>query len=322
VAEGVKKEQSSFFHNLAACRLSTALIVREAVSVVLSSQLVDSERVRSCLSQICATQGEFDRFFSEVFDQLDALSGQLLRREHAWQNEQKEAEAALRRRAAQLEAERAAFAAEREQVRGNSESARAALDSTADDQLRQILETVEQERASLRSALEETRERAAELARVAGELNEARRGIEEARASAEAVASRGDGELRQQLAELQRDRENLYHERAALEAELESVRNRAAEMAEALAEQKHEISEERAQWTEELKRLRRVLESLSSQRTQQPFVAEPHPPAVPGAPVAGRTATGSDPVLESVMAQFEMLQRDLARRRQHSFRPG
>ena len=105
-------------------------------------------------------------------------------------------------------------------------------------------------------------------------------------------------------------------ERTALEVELETVRVRAADLAESLAEQKKQMAEERAQWTNELRQMRRLLEK---QADSAGHVSEVNH-AVPAEPRAREhpPSRSSDPVLGSVMAQFESLQKDIAKRRAKS----
>lgn len=139
-----------------------------------------------------------------------------------------------------------------------------------------------------------------------------------------------DPALQAKVVELERERESL-------EQELEEVRTRAAELSKAMGEQKRQMAEERAELTAELRQLRRILDKQASwiaQQSRQPpaFVAGPVEagttlppgslPTVPGqsamagangyavSPVASR-----DPVLGSVMTQFELLRKDLERRR-------
>jgi len=87
-------------------------------------------------------------------------------------------------------------------------------------------------------------------------------------------------------------------------------------------------SQQQAEWGEELKRLRLMMENVSQQIANGEGVADTVP-LVPDAPVPtaelkaveyqaeaeGAADANADPALNSVMAQFEMLQRDLARRR-------
>jgi DNA repair exonuclease SbcCD ATPase subunit len=84
-------------------------------------------------------------------------------------------------------------------------------------------------------------------------------------------------------------------QRTALEAELETLRSRAAEQTEALHEQKRIATRQQAELTGELKRMRSLLEALASQIRGDS-----------SAPAEGTHAT----MLSSVLAQFQMLQRD------------
>jgi len=125
------------------------------------------------------------------------------------------------------------------------------------------------------------------------------------------------------MQEMQQQHGQVEQERRLLESELEAVRNRAVEMAEMLDDQKRQAAEQQNQWTDELKRMRRLMEDMSA-RTVQNAAAAPVAPQpvqqqpVPQQPVAPQSPAPqpqADPALDSVMAQFEMLQRDLARRR-------
>ncbi len=125
----------------------------------------------------------------------------------------------------------------------------------------------------------------------------------------------------------------LEQDRQALEQELEEVRNRAADLAKTVGEQKRQMADERAEWTAELRQLRRILDKQASwiaQQTQQPPAAivnsldSPNPvqqlqgqsSAVNpnGCQTSNQPAT-RDPVLGSVLSQFELLRKDLQRRR-------
>lgn len=144
--------------------------------------------------------------------------------------------------------------------------------------------------------------------------------------------------LQSRVAELEGDRQ-------ALEDELETIRTRAVEMAEVIAEQKRQMAEDQSQWMAELRQLRRLLDKQTKWIKQQselgsgvdsdanpsensastPAVngsaAHALPPAAAGSEsaqpqTASRSRLGHpDPVLGSVMSQFELLQKDVARRR-------
>jgi hypothetical protein len=133
-----------------------------------------------------------------------------------------------------------------------------------------------------------------------------------------------------------------------LEEELENVRTHSVNMQQVIEDQKRQMAEDSAGWTAELRQLRRILDKqatwIAQQRessTQYPADSEPpqaedypagQPPILPirtaqtsNRPIeqpAAMRATGTagqagrhDAVLGSVLSQFEMLQRDVARRR-------
>lgn len=213
--------------------------------------LTDWTGVRDSLTELAASHDHVARFLSDLFDQLDHLWNDLMRRQKAWQAEQEQARQELEARAEHLDQQRAELAVERERLR--EEAGRA---------------------------------------------------------------------MQEEMRRMEQEKTVLEQERVALETELEAVRTRAAEMAESLAQQGRQMAEERAAWSEELKRVRRVLESLVQQQAGQ---AVPQPasaaraaapaPAQPVHAVQAARGPSDDPVLSSVMAQFDMLQKDLARRR-------
>jgi hypothetical protein len=157
--------------------------------------------------------------------------------------------------------------------------------------------------------------------------------------------------------ELQAKMVEMEKDRRALEEELENVRNRAVSMSQTISEQKRQMADEHAQWAAELRQLRRILDKQAtwiSQQTETGFAPRPPsgyagagaPPPGGYPPVAGqppqypqsvqppesehwrRAGNGSaaavashghgDPVLGSVLSQFELLQKDVARRRNQS----
>lgn len=233
----------------------------------LSSELVETDGLRESLAEIFASHEEFEKFFSGVFSELNTLSAELVRCQQAWTSERSRTETELEERAARLEADRAALAAEREQA----------------------WEEISQRR------------------------REAEQGL---------VAASGDESLKRMFEEAEQERTQLNQERSVLESELDMVRNRAAEMSETLAQQQREMAEERQRWSAELKRMRRVLEALSTRQVefQEPSIPSGNtggtaaPADRPSEPAPASPAE-SDPVLGSVMAQFEMLQKDIVRRR-------
>ena len=120
--------------------------------------------------------------------------------------------------------------------------------------------------------------------------------------------------------------ESLKQERQELEGELEMVRARSAELQETVSRQKRELAAQRLEVSEELKELRTLIadqaelfaqhepasfvesadyhELAAEQRSPSSTLVHEEPPAKP-----------HDPVVNSVMAQFARLQRDIAQRR-------
>jgi len=203
------------------------------------------------------------------------------------------------------------------------------------ESLHQWLEEIHAQHQQLLDSQRAAQSQAEQLAGVVGELAAAREAwsaaqdqLREHREQLDDIraafaSAPGDDALKQQISELQekhtelkQHHSQLEQERALLEGELETVRNRAAEMTESVAEQKRSLARQQTQWADELKQMRRLMEGLSRRLSEAPPApapaAEPPPQAAAGAP-ADRSP--DDPVLDSVMAQFQMLQQDLARRR-------
>lgn len=183
--------------------------------------------------------------------------------------------------------------------------------------LRAELGRVQSERDAIEEELRTTRSQTERLAGATMELAEVRAALADAqtRLGGQPACTQSDVDdgVEQQLETLERERETL-------EIELETVRNRAVELAEVAAEEKRRNAEERAEWSSELKQLRRALEQQSSLLLRyQDSVSEHEPAAAAIDERASRLA--SDPVLDSVMAQFEMLQQDLVRRRTSHRKP-
>ena len=110
-----------------------------------------------------------------------------------------------------------------------------------------------------------------------------------------------DSQIAEILEYTRQQQAEWLQQRATLEAELDAMRRRAAEQAEALSEQKRLAGQQQAELAGELKRMRSLLEALGGQVRGGPVVAQrKHKPQ----PV-------DSSVLGSVLAQFEMLQRDI-----------
>jgi chromosome segregation ATPase len=118
----------------------------------------------------------------------------------------------------------------------------------------------------------------------------------------------------------------LRHEKLELESELELVRARSTELQETVSRQKRELEAQRLEVSDELKELRTLI-SAQAELFAQHEPASPGEPAVAQATAAEKQSPPAaasheepsskplDPVVNSVMAQFAKLQRDIAQRR-------
>ena len=152
---------------------------------------------------------------------------------------------------------------------------------------------MQRERADLQGLYAKVESQLSLLSTVAAELAEAR------------AQPTSDPQIADILEHARQQQAEWLQQRAALEAELEAMRRREAEQTEALSEQKRLAGQQQAELAGELKRMRSLLETLGSH--------------VRGEPAATGGEAKSPPddnaVLGSVLAQFEMLQRDIHLRR-------
>lgn len=108
----------------------------------------------------------------------------------------------------------------------------------------------------------------------------------------------------------------LERERIELESELELVRTRATELQETVHQQKRELVDQRAELSSELRLLRELIEQLGDRWTENSGSFSESSLAVPASRAPATTeAPPADPVINSVMAQFARLQKDVAQRR-------
>lgn len=233
-----------------------------------------------------------------------------------------------------LEAQKRHFA---QTIPAGEDAPQAAL-SDFGERLSQLFSQREAEREEIRETREAVREQVAHLAAVASELASAQSAFQtnfqlireeiaknreaSARDASAVSASKDDenGELERKLTDLERQHAALEQDRAVLEKELEGVRNRAADLAESLSEQKRLAVQQQTQGNAELQRMRVLLENLARQESfgRPNREIEPSFPVETAAPPVSKPespAAAADPVLGSVLAQFEMLQQDRARRR-------
>jgi DNA repair exonuclease SbcCD ATPase subunit len=170
-----------------------------------------------------------------------------------------------------------------------------------------------------------------ELIQAREEFRRQREEFEAARAKP--TRTEPDNDLSGELSHAEQECRALREERAVLESELETVRARAAEMTESLDEQKKRTAQQQARWEDEFHWQRRLLEEVAGRLSDHALGAgdmplqsqqEAGPPesvklhTLPQPRPAETPTETDDGVLDSVLAQFQMLQKDVARRRRKS----
>ncbi|MDZ4821388.1 MAG: hypothetical protein SGJ20_20695 [Planctomycetota bacterium] len=195
------------------------------------------------------------------------------------------------------------------------------------DSVHELISQLFDELESSQQQCEASREREQQQAQQLAEVHQT---LITERAQWEALRSQPSAEQTGQILDLER-------ERVQLETELESVRQRCLEMSETITEQKRQLAEERAEWTAEFRQLRKILDKqsqvLSTRLEAGPanggtasLYGNGHPAEATSNGASNRAngenqhavpvgAVEADPVLGSVISQFQMLQRDAARRR-------
>jgi hypothetical protein len=102
-------------------------------------------------------------------------------------------------------------------------------------------------------------------------------------------------------------------ELAAMQKEFQALRCELSRYGDQLSEQKSMSDTRQNQWADDLRQMRSMLENLVRQTTESKRRAEAPAAAKPQSAVAA--AASGDPVLESILAQFEVLQQDRLFRR-------
>jgi chromosome segregation ATPase len=282
--------------------------------------------VFASLSEISAVNSELGDFFGGILDELELLLGDLLRQQKDLQLDRQRMEQELEWRRSEMDRQKADMEALKQGILEavRTEIARAGAGSESiEGHLGELLSSTGEDRQAFRSALDQFQGEMAQLAQAKAELaelgRELKQGFEQlAGAQASAGQSQAWPVMEEQLHRVEKEREELARERAVLETELEALRGRTVEMARTLDQQKHQVVQERSQWGDEIRQLRELVECLSTGRAalrgSVGAVAETAAEGHSGSS-APASAQGRDTVLDSVIAQFELLQKGAARRR-------
>ncbi len=189
--------------------------------------------------------------------------------------------------------------------------------------LKETLEEAARERQSLQDVLVSTGSQAERLTSLAEALDAAQQQFQQQIEQRNEISSDGQSqaaseEVLARLQQLEQERSDMLQGRAMLEAELESVRQRAVDQMTALEQQKRLASEQQNQWSDELRRQRQLLEQVLQRLVELEMLPANPAAALVSAAGAGKADEATDSVLSSVMAQFDVLQKDVARRRKKS----
>jgi chromosome segregation ATPase len=257
------------------------------------------DSVRGALADCSVQAQEFESFLTSQLEALEQRFHRLTERERHLQSDAEST--ILATQAEQSEASRQV-----EQLTGELAQAREKIERL--ERFAAKGNAAESEISILRQELEKAATQSSRMAGMAVELADARAELAELKGRQGASQTQIVSDLERRLREVEQDR-------AALETELDHIRKRAAEANSALAEHKRREVEERAEWSGELKQLRRALEKQSMLLVEQQETGASSTRKT--VPVRGdSTPTISDPVVDSVMEQFESLQRDMIKRRQ------
>ncbi len=291
------------------------------VAIELQEHLGGIESAHEALEGIRSTHDEFTDFFGDVFDQLQDFSLELYARHKCQElgtQQQIESDEFLtcyrddfRRCLEQLQTMHADFQSDQEQSRQSWREIRSEFQQFIND------------RSELQEARNDFRRIATELSAMTVELQHERtdqhelyRGIEGQMAQLAALAAEmhafqatvsrdgTDAQIAAILESTQRQQADWRQQRQTLEDELEAMRRRAVEQTDALNEQKRLTAQQQAELAGEVKRMRSLLETLSNQVRKEPAsLANTKTPPIDSS------------VLGTVLAQFDVLQRDVAYRR-------
>jgi uncharacterized coiled-coil DUF342 family protein len=290
------------------------------VSAELSEPRPNPISVRTSLSDLCGVHNEFAKFVGNAFDELESLSLELFARHKCLelsaqhQTENEATDAACERHFNECLEELRDLKAKVCSVHEETVKMWSEISTTHQQFVR--------EHAELHEICEELGRNSAELLAMRdsveqnrGESRQRQESIEEhlqrlTTALAKSVASAPSGhdeQLFQVLETVRQQQASWQQDREGLEADLKAERQRTAQQSEALAEQRRGAAEQQAVLAGEVKRMRSLIELLLNHMNQ---------------PFGGDTGNGKqtppspeNAALESMLAQFEMLQRDLAQRR-------
>ncbi len=289
------------------------------MSVDLQEPMGNAEFAGKALDEFSKTQDEFTEFFGDVFDQLQGLSLELFARHRCLEvSTRQKADSDERLIGFREEIQR--LIEELQQLHGRLQADQQ-LTQQGWTEIRAGYQQFLDDHADLREIREGFRQIAGEFTGIKEDVQRERKELHELYANVENQLSQvtamttaltevqarltSEAQIADVIEYTKQQQADWLQQRAALEAELDAMRRRAAEQAETLSEQKNLAGQQQAELAGELKRMRSLLETMGSQVRGEP--------AIPGESTKPQADESS--VLGSVLAQFEMLQRDMNLRR-------
>ncbi len=308
---------------------------RQALHDALATTSSQAEELTSVAETLAAAQKQFQQeptsgsqadlsAVAELESRLQTTLEEAGRERQALQDALTSSDSQAQRLASVAEALAAAQEQFQSQAQTSGQADLSAL-GELESRLQATLEEAGCDRQSLQDALASTGSQADRLTSVAEALTAAQeqfqRQIEEREETINTTAAQGTSDkVLARMQELEEERAEMLQGRSVLEAELESVRQRAVDLMTALEYQKSTAAEQQNQLNDELKRQRQLLEQVLGRLAELEMsppagTATNMPAATAGTPPAGPAPAETDSVLSSVMSQFEVLQKDIARRR-------
>ena|GEM_PF-3662820 len=291
-------------------------------------------RLRESLGKVRASHRKAGRFFWDMFDALQQMANHIGRQQQEWQAQRDKAENELSRQSMELDARQAELdlkLLEVERAEETLSKSAAPAESFLDDsRLQTLLDAGEEERETMHRVIEAAKTQSGQISKVLEHVNETCGEIQRYQDSLKLARNQQvpDREIDQQLkimqdklkaaekqiAQLVDGRMSLERERNMLEAELETVRYRADDIARAAKLKEREAESQKAEWAVEFGQQKALLEDIRCKLDESRGTQGRSAP--PDCETKRRPEEKADgDVIDSVLAQFQVIQRDVARRR-------
>jgi chromosome segregation ATPase len=265
----------------------------------LSQNIAGWEQVQGALEEIRACQSETTKFITGLFEEFNSLWESLSLEK---QRIEKQDAGSRNNRPAGSENDDTFW----EGICRELEEGREGLHHTE--------QVVQEQVVNLTATADDLVKIKNEIRSVLGEIVQQSGELAAARSQSLSASQDTESGIKDKIHEMEQQQSLLEKERAVMQTELESIRRRAAEMTDSLTEQKRATAQEQNLRMEDMRQMRTMLETLTRQLADSMRQNDSQSDINSGSAMCD--AAKGDPVLESVVSQFEMLQLDRDRRRQ------